>query len=155
MGYRPHQRQWAEPSVGPWEQQVVRRLGNPPLRFNGRRLSHHWRAFSPEGQLEITLWERRQKGFVLGISRLQDKQLRPDAAQLKTLGDAADCLEALCQGQPQAQEAQDHLLTVISDLHQTLPFSQQFALLVGDVLSDWDAMPAVQTPATRQKEPSR
>ncbi len=145
--------QGAITTPGGWEKQVVKRLGNPPLRFTGRRLCLHWRYLNAEQPIEIAVWERRQKGFVLGHPRLHEGQVRADAAQLKTLGDAADFLEDLCQADLAAPSGEEPLLNLLSSLHVRLRFQQQFALLVGEVLDHWDAMLAAHPDALHQKEP--
>lgn len=147
------QQHGAQVCPSPWGKQVLRRLGNPPLRFNGRRLSYHWRVLGADQRLEIALWERRQKGYVLGLSRLQGGDLRVDAVQFKTLGDATDFLEDMCQTEPASEDAQDHLLSLLLDLHLKLRFAQQFAILVGDVLADWEGLHAPQSTANLKKEP--
>lgn len=138
---------------GGWEKQVVKRLGNPPLRFTGRRLCLHWRVLDAAQRIEVGVWERRQKGFVLGYTRLHEGQPRADAAQLKTLGDAADFLEDICQSDPMTASGDAPLFDLLSNLHLNLRFQQQFALLVGEVLAHWDAMPVAHPDAPRQKEP--
>lgn len=145
--------QGADMSPGAWGKQVVTRLGNPPLRFIGRRLCYHWRSFSLEQRIEVAVWERRQKGYVLGFSQLKGPEVRADAANLKTFGDAADFLEDICVAEPALQSPQDQLFDLLSGLHCKLRFRQQFAILVGDVLADWDAMPAAHLDTPRHKEP--
>lgn len=138
---------------GGWEKQVVKRIGNPPLRFTGRRLCIHWRFLDAERRVEIGVWERRQKGFVLGYTRLHEGQARPDAVHLKTQGDAADFLEDLCQTDLMAPSGEQPLFDLLSSLHARLRFQQQFALLVGEVLDHWDAAHLAHPDAPHQKEP--
>jgi hypothetical protein len=141
--------------AGDWTRQVVTRLGNPPLRFNGRRLSYHWRSLLPGHRIEVALWERRQKGVALGFSRLDGKDMRADAANFKTLAEAADLLEGLCRDPQPLLPPQDNLTNVLSSIHLRLRFRQQFAILVGDVLADWDMLLRTSKQAPFMQEPSQ
>lgn len=145
--------QGVDMSPGASGKQVVTRLGNPPLRFIGRRLCYHWRSFNSEQRIEVAVWERRQKGFVLGFSQLKGREVRADAANLKSFGDAADFLEDICMAEPALLSPQDQLFDLLSGLHWKLRFRQQFAILVGDVLADWDALPITRLDTPRHKEP--
>lgn len=143
----------ADISVGAWDRQVVRRLGNPPYRFNGRRICWHWRALDPDQHLEIAVWERQRGGFVLGYSCLKDGAVRAAAFNFKEWSDAVDHLEHLCSAKGGTGSFDENLFDLLSTLHAELRFHQQFEVLVGDVLADWETFLMQKSQIPSSKEP--
>lgn len=44
---------------------ILTRLGKPPLRFKGCRLTHHCIQLSHDKQVQVELWQQRSGGFAI------------------------------------------------------------------------------------------
>lgn len=123
---------------------VLTRLGKPPLRFKGCRLTHHSIQLSYDKQIQVELWQQRSGGFAICYSTLAEGVIGSRVIQVCNLAEANDCLENICTNvaNPVVRTAPvPHLWT---ELYQELCFKQQFSLLVADVLSDWSVLPQLQ-----------
>lgn len=121
---------------------VCTRHGNPPLRFKGRLLTHHWMRMERDTILQVRLWQQNKTQLVLGYSIVANGQIGSDARQVPDVAAASDHLEAVCAAfAPSDLEARE---VPWADVHFHLCFGQHFAVLVADVLNDWQSLPTVQ-----------
>lgn len=125
-----------------WDKQVLTRVGNPPYRFTGRRLSQHWRAFDHAQMLEVAIFERQRGGYVASLPRLDAGGVRQDAVNFKSWPDAITVLEHCCTAPPLEPRQQADLVDLLIHLQASRQFNHQLAMLVGQVLHDWDVMMA-------------
>ena len=131
-------------STGEQTMAVLLRHGKPPLRFKGRRLTHHWTQLSPTMVIDIELWHQLSKGLVVSYSILSDGSIVRKSIQISDYDEAADCLENICANLDATTIKHDEFDGLWSALHLHLCFKQKFKLLVADVLSDWHVLPKLQ-----------
>lgn len=119
---------------------VCARQGNPPLRFKGRLLTHHWAHMSWEHSINVDLFQRLKHQLVLSYSVVSGSKIASHAVQMPDMHSATKHLETTCDTFATAKidPGTDSLASV--DMHFRLCFGQHFALLIADVLNDWHSL---------------
>lgn len=137
-----------------WGVVVCRRVGGPPLRFNG------WQLFKAQTQdkgtvLFVSLYARKVGGFTIACSRFVENDWQAHAFNVSDIASAVQQVEDYCQ------DISDQLSSLI-DSNAVRPadtaasFAQRFRMaqdiqrfkqLCGQALAAWDAgqIPAFQT----------
>lgn len=123
---------------------VCTRHGNPPLRFKGFILSRHWVSMSAEKTLKVDLFKRLKGNLVLSHSIISGTQIAIDALQLPDVATAAGHLEAVCAQLDATVIGTHEGALPWADAHFHLCFGQCFAMLIADVLDDWQSLFTLQ-----------
>ncbi|MEO9824898.1 MAG: hypothetical protein ABJF50_10840 [Paracoccaceae bacterium] len=126
------------------EMVVCTRLGNPPLRFKGQLLTHHWMRVTPETLIEVKLWERAKKQVVVAHSSPASGQIASNAVQQSDLTAACAYLEDICANFSVSFEVGEEPTLPWAHVHLHLWFGQQFERLCADVLNDWQSISTEQ-----------
>lgn len=147
------------PDGPPWEMALCRRSGAPPVRFAGRRLSHHETA-SVGGEIAfIDLWQRRKGGFSIhfrhpsadgwqeGLVTEGDIRGAIDALESRCARPDGDCCDEPCAVDPGA----DMTLICTSLLHRARfhEDERRFRHLAGAALDRWTTIDEARRPAHR------
>lgn len=122
---------------------VTARIGNPPLRFVGRQMTHHWQRLYDGDVLSIWLWQRKKSGYVVAHSVFADGVIKTQSRVVASLPEAMTYLEGTCAALPIDTPAPaGPFINTLLVTQKMLTFRQVFGALAGEVLSIWDEQAA-------------
>lgn len=119
---------------------VCARHRNPPLRFKGCVLSRHWLQTSSGETLKVDLYQRLKGNFVLSYSVASRGQIASDAVQMADINAASLHLENTCAKLDAPHFGAQQGALPWAEAHFYLCFGQYFAVLIADVLDDWQSL---------------
>ncbi len=129
----------------PWQVQLLRRAGAPPIRFSGCCLCHHGARMGEE-EAWITLWRMRRGGFVVGFARPDGDGWQADALRAPDLEAAMEGIESVCAALAAGPEAADvpegpdALVAALNRQARRAGRVAVFAHLAGEALEVWDRL---------------
>ncbi|MEM9425102.1 MAG: hypothetical protein AAGA06_00215 [Pseudomonadota bacterium] len=115
---------------------MTKRIGAPPLRFKGRKLSQVIDGPEP-ARVSITLWARKSKGFTAAVSMGEVGA----SASADTVDDAMRWLESFCNSfaEQSANTSTSHPMSIIK-LFNDLAVERALRVTVGVALDRWDQL---------------
>ncbi|MEM7520407.1 MAG: hypothetical protein AAF307_05155 [Pseudomonadota bacterium] len=127
-----------------WGMHMIRRSGAPPLRFSGRRISHHTLR-AGIGQSYISLWEMRRRGYVLEHSIPTQGNGVSAVLSVPSVADAVAALDAFCDelsNGPEDTAAESggarSAMHAIFEAQVRVSRVQSFLTIAGAALAQWD-----------------
>jgi len=120
-----------------WDIVLLSRCNRPPLRFRGRRIAHLRRRITSDEPIFVDVWARKKGDYVVAFSNLKDGWIRSDAHVVAGIADVATYLENHCQETSKPSLAAD-IASALACLLSDMAMQQQFAILVGDFLDDFE-----------------
>lgn len=126
-----------------WYLVLQPRLGKPPLRFRRRCLSRARVQLALGDDVVIGLWQKQKGGFVVSHSIVSDSLGAVDAIAVASVAAAMDYLEGVCAVicSPGSTDLPDvsGIVELITEIARRRSFRQQFQIMAGHVLAQWDA----------------
>lgn len=127
-----------------WNNIVTKRVGAPPLRFKGRKLSQVVDGPQPV-QISITLWVRKSKGFTVAVTMGEVGT----SASADTVDDAMSWLECYCDS---FAEHSANTSTSFVKLYNDLATERALRITVGVALDRWDQLAKDDTAGGLEKD---
>jgi hypothetical protein len=146
-----------------WNQVTCRRVGAPPLRFKGARLSHVELPDDAAPALFLTLWARRTARTEDVVVALSDgtADWKPHAVIAPDIETAIETVERTCAGADRSASSDDvgaDVQTGIDLLERHLTAAnrmRRFSELAGIALDHWHALAETTSPAASRGTPPR